>query len=149
MTTASTPIVDSMSTRGGRWNMSTQTDVSTRYTGSPTPAGRFGGLRPVGAHLAQIALPEPRAREFEDAAGSRPTDEFGERPIHRLRVGPLAAEPQRLLKQLLIEHKVRAFHAYMLQPGARTDQAAERILPRATPSSSVRRPTTLAESVGR
>ena len=112
------PIVDSRSTRGGRRNPSIQTDVSTRYTGSPTPAGRSGGLRPVGTRLSQIALPESRAREIEDTPGSRPANELRERAVDCFRVRPLATQPQRLLQQLLVQHKTCAFHVHMMQPGA-------------------------------
>lgn len=72
-------------------------------------------MRPVAAHRGQIALPQPRTGELQDATGSRPPDELRERPIDRSRVRPLAADLQGVLEQLLIKHKICAFHTYKVR----------------------------------
>lgn len=85
--------------------------VSTR---SRTLLGGTG----IFPHLAKLAFPESRSGKLEDAPRSVAPKEIFDGPSHCPRVGPLAAHPRHLLQELLIQHKIRAFHTHNL-PGRR------------------------------
>jgi hypothetical protein len=98
---------DERVSRLGRRNTSIQTEVSTRTT--RPPAGRA-----VVAHRGEIPVPEPGPGKLEDAIRPHPPDELLERATDRRRVRALTAELDRLLEEMLIEHKICAFHAHTL-----------------------------------
>ena len=71
----------------------------------------------VFANDRQVALPQAAAGEIENPAGLQALDELLERAFDRPRVRPLATQLDRLLEQLLINHKICAFHVYSVRPG--------------------------------
>jgi hypothetical protein len=78
-------------------------------------AAAADGARAIVAHLAQVAVPGACSGEAEDSPRLDPPHEVLERALDGPRIGPFAAQPDGLLEELLIKHKIRAFHVYSVQ----------------------------------
>src|SRR5947209_8247521 len=89
------------------WNTSIQTEVSTRTT--RLLAG--GGVPP---HLREIPFPKTAPRELQDAPCPVSPQVVFDGSGHGARVGPLSTHAGDLFEELLIQHKVRAFHIHSL-----------------------------------
>ena len=98
--------------RGGRRNVSIQTEVSTRYTVGPGPTRTRPPARLVVTHRGQIAFPKTGSGQLQDASGARPSHEVGQRPVYGLRVCALSTEPLGFLQEVAIKHKICAFHVF-------------------------------------
>jgi hypothetical protein len=94
--------------------------VSTRTTRAPPGRAALA----VSSHRAEVSLPEPGAGELEDTIRPHTPDEIGERPADRRRVRSLPAQPDGLLQELLIKHKICTFHAHRIDLRPRPVNAA-------------------------
>src|SRR5450756_1138734 len=86
---------------------SIQTDVSTRTT--RCPAGN-PSVRCVAPHLPQIPFPEAGSGELENPPCLDALHEVLESAPHGPRERSLTSEASRLLQEMLIKHKICAFH---------------------------------------
>src|SRR5437763_1551898 len=84
-----------------------QTEVSTRTT-------RFLAGRDIAPHLREIPLPKAAPRELEDAPCPAAPQIIFDGSGHGARVGPLSTHAGDLFEELLVQHKVRAFHLHRL-----------------------------------
>ena len=66
----------------------------------------------VFANRREISLPQTRAGQFQDLPRLGAPDEFLQRSLDRSRVGSLAAQPNGLLEQSLVKHKICTFHTH-------------------------------------
>jgi hypothetical protein len=110
VTTSSKSNDDVKSNRGGRRKNSIQADVSTSSTLAL-------GIGRVGSHLAQFTFPRTGSSQLEDAAGPGAPDEIVQCALNGARIRALAAEAERFIEQLLIQHKIRTFHVYNVTRG--------------------------------
>ena len=59
-------------------------------------------------------MPQAAPGQCQNGPGLGAADELLKRSIDRRRVGPLAADPDCLIQQLLIKHKICPFHVYSM-----------------------------------
>jgi uncharacterized protein len=70
--------------------------------------------RAVAAHEAEIAMPEPGSGQVEDLPRLDPAHEILEGAFDRTRICALAGQPGGFLEQMLIKHKICAFHVFIV-----------------------------------
>lgn len=103
--------------RQGRRKTSIKTELSTRTTGGfPSRAG-FGAIP---AHLAKVALPEPRPGEFQDAPSLDPPNEILECPCEAVSAcpGPDPEAEARMAHEMALGSMIRPPTVHGLTAGS-------------------------------
>ena len=80
--------------------------------------------RGIRARDRKIALPEPAPRKLQDASGLGAAHEVREGALDGRRVRSLSAQTKRLVQEPRVEHKTRAFHAFIVRAASERAQAA-------------------------
>src|SRR4029079_9697442 len=111
VTMSSKSTTDSITSRDGLRKTSIHAEVSTSTT------ARLPVRRTILPDHAEIAFPRTAAGQFEDLPGAGAPHEILHRALARARVGPFAADFQRLFEQRRIKHKICAFHVYTVAHG--------------------------------
>jgi hypothetical protein len=93
--------------------------VRSERTCRPGSSGRSPS-RPIIPHRREVSGPGARPREPEDLPSTRALQELFEGPVHGGRIGFFPRDPRGLFQQLLVEHKICAFHAHGVAPARRT-----------------------------
>ena len=80
----------------------------------------------VVSHLGEIALPQAGASELDDPSSPSPLDKVRQRAMYGARVRSLSAPADRFLQELFVEHKICAFHVFIVHGSKRRRQCEER-----------------------